>query len=106
LIFLLLFMAKLLQGSTWRGWVIRRTHNPDIVSKELAVFQDISVPIHTAGTISLMVWRAWRWTSASSMVMTVTRFEHHWTTLVSLETGVRNRFRISKATWRCSSRTV
>jgi hypothetical protein len=30
-----------------------------------------------------MVWRAWRWTSASSLVSIITRFEHHLTTLVS-----------------------
>jgi hypothetical protein len=32
---------------------------------------------------SVMVWRAWRWTSTSSLVSTIIRFEHHWTTLVS-----------------------
>jgi hypothetical protein len=32
---------------------------------------------------SVMVWRAWRWTSTSSLVSTITRFEHHWTILVS-----------------------
>jgi hypothetical protein len=39
-----------------------------------------------------MVWRAWRWTSTSSMASTITRFEHQWTTVISLETRVRNRF--------------
>jgi hypothetical protein len=29
-----------------------------------------------------MVWKAQRWTSTSSLSSTVTRFEHHWTTLV------------------------
>jgi hypothetical protein len=32
---------------------------------------------------SLMVWIAWRWTSASSLANTITRFEHHWTALIS-----------------------
>jgi hypothetical protein len=32
---------------------------------------------------SVMVWRAWRWTSASSLASTITRLEHQWTTLVS-----------------------
>jgi hypothetical protein len=30
-----------------------------------------------------MVWRAWRWTSASSLASTITKFEHHLTSLVS-----------------------
>jgi hypothetical protein len=30
-----------------------------------------------------MVWRAWRWISTSSLASTITRFGHHWTTLVS-----------------------
>jgi hypothetical protein len=30
-----------------------------------------------------MVWRAWKWTSTSSLARTVTTFEHHCTTLVS-----------------------
>jgi hypothetical protein len=41
-----------------------------------AVFQDENFPIHTAG-------RAWRWTSAFSLPSTITKFEHHWTTVVS-----------------------
>jgi hypothetical protein len=28
-----------------------------------------------------VVWRAWRWTSASSLASAITRFEHHWTTV-------------------------
>jgi hypothetical protein len=32
---------------------------------------------------SIMVWGAWKWTSASSLANTITRFEHHWTALVS-----------------------
>jgi hypothetical protein len=34
---------------------------------------------------SVTVWRAWRWTSTSSLASTITRFEHHWTILVSRE---------------------
>jgi hypothetical protein len=30
-----------------------------------------------------MVWSLWRRTSASSLVSTITGFEHQWTTLVS-----------------------
>jgi hypothetical protein len=30
-----------------------------------------------------MVWKAWRWTSTFSLVSITTRFEHHWTTVVS-----------------------
>jgi hypothetical protein len=26
-----------------------------------------------------MVWRAWRWISASSLASTITKSEHHWT---------------------------
>jgi hypothetical protein len=33
---------------------------------------------------SVMVWRAWRWIWASSLASTVTRFEHHCTTVVSI----------------------
>jgi hypothetical protein len=38
-----------------------------------------------------MFWRAWRWTSPSSLASTITRYEHHWTTMSVLETRVRNR---------------
>jgi hypothetical protein len=41
---------------------------------------------------SVMVWRAWKWTSASSLASTFTTYDHHWTTPVSSETSVRNRF--------------
>jgi hypothetical protein len=30
-----------------------------------------------------MVSRAWRWRSTSSLVSAITRFEHHWTTVIS-----------------------
>jgi hypothetical protein len=33
----------------------------------------------------VVVWRAWRWTSTSSLASTVTRSEHHWITVVSFE---------------------
>jgi hypothetical protein len=39
-----------------------------------------------------MVQRAWRWISSFSLASIITRFQHHWTALVSLETRVRNRF--------------
>jgi hypothetical protein len=32
---------------------------------------------------SVMVWRAWRWTSTSSLASTNTTSEHRWTTLDS-----------------------
>jgi hypothetical protein len=30
-----------------------------------------------------VVWRAWRWTSASSLPSILTTSEHYWTTVVS-----------------------
>jgi hypothetical protein len=56
---------------------------------------------------SVVVWRAWKWTSTSSLASTITRFEHHWTTLISFRDYSEEQVHtsnISKATWRCSSR--
>jgi hypothetical protein len=38
-------MAELLQGSTWTGWVIDESNEPDVIS------QDDNALIHTAGTV-------------------------------------------------------
>jgi hypothetical protein len=51
---LLPFMAELLQGNMWTGWVIRCIHDPHVISEQRckdSVFQDDSVHIHTAGTV-------------------------------------------------------
>jgi hypothetical protein len=88
---------------TLHGRIIAREHvdrlgnQANFIIKNLfqnndAFSQDDNVAIHTAGTVrSLMVWRAWRWTSIS-LASTITRFEHHWIILVSLMTTLRNRF--------------
>jgi hypothetical protein len=41
-----------------------------------ALFQDNYGPIHTAGSV-VVIWRAWKWTSASSLASTINIFEHH-----------------------------
>jgi hypothetical protein len=53
LVLLLPFMAKLLQGSTWTGWVIRcisRSRRYFLPNND-AIFQDDNAPVNTAGTI-------------------------------------------------------
>jgi hypothetical protein len=47
-----------------------------------AVFQDDCAPSHSWNH-SVMVWRAWRWTSTSSLASIIIKSEHHWTTLVN-----------------------
>jgi hypothetical protein len=51
---LLPFMAKLLQESTWTGWVIRCIHPTaqTLFLNNDAIFQD-NAPVHTAGTVQL-----------------------------------------------------
>jgi hypothetical protein len=45
-------MAELLQGSTWTSWVIKvHPMSQKLFPNNDAVFQDDSVPIHTAGTV-------------------------------------------------------
>jgi hypothetical protein len=85
---LLPFMAELLQGSAWPGWVIRCFHDLDVISEWCSFQGDNS----HSWNCSVTVWIEWRWASTSSLAYTVTRFEHHWTSLVSLGTRVRNRF--------------
>jgi hypothetical protein len=56
-----------------------------------------------------MVWRTRRWTSTSSLASTISRVEHHWTTLLSLGDWSEEQIptsNISKAIWRCSSRRM
>ena len=48
-----------------------------------ALFQDGSSPILTARKCSVLVWRAWRCTSTSSLASTIDRLEYHRTTLFS-----------------------
>jgi hypothetical protein len=45
---LLPFVAELLQGNTWTGWVIRCIPR---FPKNDTVFQDDIAPVHTAGTV-------------------------------------------------------
>jgi hypothetical protein len=78
---LLPFMAELLQGSMWTGWVIRCIPWSGRYFQTAMRFFKMTVP--QFWNCSVMVWRTWRWTSASSLVSTVTKSEHHWTTLVS-----------------------
>jgi hypothetical protein len=47
-------------------------------------FFKTTIPSSHSWNSLVMVWRAWMWTSTSSLTSTVTRFKHHWTTLVSL----------------------
>jgi hypothetical protein len=81
---LLHFMAELLQGCTWTGWVIICILWSRRYFWTMTQFCRTTVPPHShSWNCSLMVWRAWRWTSASSLASTIARIEHHWTTLVS-----------------------
>jgi hypothetical protein len=50
---LLPFIAELVQGSTWTGWVIRRIHPmiQTLFPNNDAVSQDDNIPSHTAGTV-------------------------------------------------------
>jgi hypothetical protein len=80
---LLTFMAELLQWSTWTGWAIRCTPwSKHYFQTTMQFFKTQCLHSHS-WNCSFMVIRAWRWTSASSLASTITRLEHHWTTLVS-----------------------
>jgi hypothetical protein len=74
---LLPFMAKLLQGSMWRGWVIRRNFQTTVQFFKMTVPPLSQLELFSHGL------RAWRCISASFLASTITRFQHHWTTLVS-----------------------
>jgi hypothetical protein len=45
---LLPFMAELLKGGMWTGWVFGCIHDSDVISEKDAVFQDENASIHTA----------------------------------------------------------
>jgi hypothetical protein len=58
---------------------------------------------------SFMIWRAWSWTSASSLASTVTTLECHLTTLVNFGDNIEEQIltsNISEAIWSCSSRRM
>jgi hypothetical protein len=80
---LLPFMAKLLQENMWTGEVIRFIPWSDDIFEQRCSFRRKQCPQSHIWNCSFMVWRAWRWTSASPLASTITRCEHHWTTLVS-----------------------
>jgi hypothetical protein len=85
--------------------LVNRVHPiiQNLIPNNDAVFQEDNA----RWNCSVMVWKAGRWTSRSSLASTITRFEYHWITLVSF--GVQSEEQIpisniSKATWRCFSR--
>jgi hypothetical protein len=57
---------------------VGESHDPDVISE-----QRCSCP-RRSWKCSVMIWRAWRWTSTTSLVHTFTSCEHHWSTLVSI----------------------
>jgi hypothetical protein len=59
------------------------SHDPDIISEQRCSFPWQQCPHSHSWNCSVMVSRAWRLTSVSSMASTLTRYEHHLTTLVS-----------------------
>jgi hypothetical protein len=64
------FRAELLHGSTWKGWVNQEHPMIQVLfPNNDAVFHDDNSPIHKAAT--------------SSLASTITRFDHHWTIVVS-----------------------
>jgi hypothetical protein len=80
---LLPFMTKLLEGSTWTGWVIWSIPWSRRYFRTTMQLSITTMPHPHSWKCSVMIRRAWRWTSASSLAITVTRFEHHWTTVAS-----------------------
>jgi hypothetical protein len=84
------------------------SHDPDVISKQWCNFTRQCPHSHSLNCL-VMVWRAWRWTSASSLTSTITRLEYHWATLVSFGDKSEEQVptsNICTATWRCSSRRM
>jgi hypothetical protein len=81
---LLPFMAELLQGSMWAGWLI--SCSPLFPNND-AVLEDDNAPIHSAGTVQSIVWRGWCTSELQSPNLNI--IEPLWSVL---ETRMRNRF--------------
>jgi hypothetical protein len=83
---LLPFMAELLQGSA--------SHDPDIISEQRCSFPGWQCSPFTQLKLcgSVVVWRAWRWTSTSSLASTITSLDIIESLCSVLEAKVRNRF--------------
>jgi hypothetical protein len=64
-------------GSTWTGWVISCIPWSRCYFRTLKQFSKTTIPPSHSWKCLVMAWRAWRWTSTSSLVGTSTRFEHH-----------------------------
>jgi hypothetical protein len=62
-----------------------------MISEERCSFPRRQCPYSHSWNCSVIVRRVWKWTSTSSLASSITRSEHHWTTLV-WKTRVRNRF--------------
>jgi hypothetical protein len=101
---------------TQHGWITAREYVDrlsnqvhSIISEQQCSFPRQQCPHSHSWNCSIMVRRAWRWTSTSSLDSTITRFEHHWTTLISFVDYSEEQIptsNIFKATWRCSSRRM
>jgi hypothetical protein len=78
------FMAKLLQGSTWTGWVTRYIPWSRYCFQKTIQFSKMSVPPLTQLELFSHGFEEHEGELVtSSLASTVTRSEHHWTTLVS-----------------------
>jgi hypothetical protein len=94
------------------GWLTAREYVHTLDNQVHPMIQTLfpnNGAVFDTAVTSVMVSRAWRWTSTSSLTSTITRFEHHWTNLVSFGDKSEEQIptsNISKAIWRCSSRRM
>jgi hypothetical protein len=100
------FMAEIVQGSTWKDWVIRYIQWSRRYFGKTMQFSKTTMPPFTE-LEHLSHYLESMKVNFEILASTVTRSEHHWTTVVRFGDYSKEKIpfsNISKATWKCSSR--